>query len=48
MRALDNLGVPHKYRFEFKKFSGYQEVQPAAPAAARTSADFIPNAYSAK
>ena len=44
MRALDNAGVPHRYRFEFKKYNGFQPM-PKYERPIHTSADFIPNSY---
>jgi len=44
MRILENKGIPHNFKFEKKKYTGYQEF-PAYVGPARSSKDFIPNDF---
>jgi len=44
MRILDNKGVPYKFKFEKKPYTGYQKFPKYEPPA-RSSKEFIPNDY---
>lgn len=44
MRILDNKGVPYRFKFEKKPYTGYQPMPDYKPRA-RSSNEFIPNNY---